>query len=197
MQPLVLTLTLTLPRQASGSATTGPDPDPDPTTSGFRQCNHWSSGVSSISVVIFSSRWHRSIRKGPYALRPVSHQSPHGCPRNNICLVEHRSFPTLEGGMSTSSFLHSSFLQAINAVMLWPVHVQKDPQASCCQVPGMSRPGMTGSKPRSPALDPSHLSIDGAQLLVGWWVACKSLSNMLVYLTDGSALTILSAATLR
>ena len=32
--------------------------------------------------------------------------------------------------MSAASFLHSSFLQAINAVMLWPVHVQKVPQAS-------------------------------------------------------------------
>ena len=44
--------------------------------------------------------------------------------------VEHRSFLTLEGGMSAASFLHSSFLQAINAVMLWPTHVQKLPQAS-------------------------------------------------------------------
>ena len=60
----------------------------------------------------FSSRWHRSSRKGPYALRPVSQQSPQGCPRNrvNICLVEHRSFSTLEGGMPAASFLHSSFL---------------------------------------------------------------------------------------
>ena len=32
--------------------------------------------------------------------------------------------------MSASSFLYSSFLQAITAVMLWPVHVQKVPQAS-------------------------------------------------------------------
>ena len=31
---------------------------------------------------------------------------------------------------SSSSFLHSSFLQAISAVMLWPVHVQKVPQTS-------------------------------------------------------------------
>ena len=47
-----------------------------------------------------------------------------------ICLVEHRSLSTLEGGMSAASFLHSPFLQAINAVMLWPVHVQKVLQAS-------------------------------------------------------------------
>ena len=47
-----------------------------------------------------------------------------------ICLVEHTLFSTLEGGMSAVSFLHSSFLQVINAVMLWPVHVQKVPQAS-------------------------------------------------------------------
>ena len=45
------------------------------------------------------------------------------------CLVEHRLFPTSEGGMSVASFLHSSFLQAISAVMLWPVHVEKVPQA--------------------------------------------------------------------
>ena len=32
--------------------------------------------------------------------------------------------------MSVASCLHSSFLQAINAVMLWPVHGQKVPQAS-------------------------------------------------------------------
>ena len=32
--------------------------------------------------------------------------------------------------MSAASFLHSSFLQAISAVMLWPVHFQKVPQAS-------------------------------------------------------------------
>ena len=46
----------------------------------------------------FSSRWHCSARKDPYALRPVSQQSPQGCPRNsaNVCLAEHRSFSTLE-----------------------------------------------------------------------------------------------------
>ena len=80
----------------------------------------------------FSSRWHRSARKGPYALRPVSQQSLQGCPRNsaNICLVEHRSFSAFEGGMSAASFLHSSFLQAVNAVMLWLVRAEKVPQAS-------------------------------------------------------------------
>ena len=80
----------------------------------------------------FSSRWHRSARKGPYTLRPVSRQSPQSCPRNsaNICLVEHRSFSALEGGMSATSFLHCSFLQAVNAVMLWLVHAEKVPQAS-------------------------------------------------------------------
>ena len=30
----------------------------------------------------FSSRWHRSARKGLYALRPVSQLSLQGCPRN-------------------------------------------------------------------------------------------------------------------
>ena len=32
--------------------------------------------------------------------------------------------------MPAASILHPSFLQAINVVMLWPVHVQKVPQAS-------------------------------------------------------------------
>ena len=79
----------------------------------------------------FSSRWHRCARKGPYALRPVSRQSPLGCPRNSagVCLVEHTSFPTSEGGMSAPSFLHSSLPQAIDAMMVRPVHVQK---VLCC-----------------------------------------------------------------
>ena len=76
-----------------------------------------------------NSRWRRRARKGPYTLHPFSQQSPQGCPRSsaNICLVKHSSFSTLEGGIS---FLHSSFLQAISAAMLWPVHVQKVSQAS-------------------------------------------------------------------
>ena len=55
-----------------------------------------------------------------------------GCPQNsaNVCLVEHRLFPNLEGGMLAASFLHSFFLQAISAVMLWSVYVQTVPQAS-------------------------------------------------------------------
>ena len=40
-------------------------------------------------------------------------------------LVEDRSFPTSEAGMSAAFFFISSFLQAINAVMLWPVPIQK------------------------------------------------------------------------
>ena len=77
-----------------------------------------------------SSRWHRNARKGPYTLHPVSQQSPQSRNSSNICLVERRSFSTLEGGMSAASFLLSSFLQAVNAVMLWLVHVEKVPQAS-------------------------------------------------------------------
>ena len=89
--------------------------------------SHLIDCLNQVSVFSFSSRWHRSARKGPYALCPVSQQSPQGCPRNSasICLVEDRSFSTLEGGMSAASFLHSSFLQAVSAVMFWPVHVQK------------------------------------------------------------------------
>ena len=70
--------------------------------------------------------------KGPYALFPVSQRSPQGRPRNSVNdrSVEHRSFTTPEDGVSAASFLHSSFLRVINAVMLWPVHVQKVPLAS-------------------------------------------------------------------
>ena len=37
--------------------------------------------------------------------------------------LKHRSYPTSEGEMAAASFLHSSFLRAVNAVLLWPVHV--------------------------------------------------------------------------
>ena len=40
--------------------------------------------------------------------------------------------------MSAASFLHSSFLPAISAVMLWLVHVQKVPQASITSEPNLS-----------------------------------------------------------
>ena len=94
-----------------------------------KPCECFTGASSCLSSFNFSvsSRWHRSARKGPYTLRPVSQQSPQGCTRNsaNVCLVW-----TLESGMSAASFLHSSFLQVINAVMLWPVHVQKVLQAS-------------------------------------------------------------------
>ena len=95
-------------------------------------CTYCHTEIVSVFSFSFSSRWHRSARKGPYALRPVSQRSPQGCPRNsaNICLVEHRSFSALEGGMSAVSFLHSSFLQAVNAVMLWRIRAEKVPQAS-------------------------------------------------------------------
>ena len=87
----------------------------------------WTIAVS----VCFSSRWHCSARKGPYTLRPISQQSPQGGRRNSakVCLTEHRSFPTSEGGMPVPSFLHFSFLQAVSPVMLWSVYVQKVPQA--------------------------------------------------------------------
>ena len=79
----------------------------------------------------FYSRWHPSAWKGPYALRPVSQQvSPRLSSKQCQCLFELRSFPTSEGGMSAASLLQSSRLQVICAVMLWPVHVQKVPQAS-------------------------------------------------------------------
>ena len=80
----------------------------------------------------FSLRWQRSAWKGPYALHPASQQSPQGCPWNsaNVCQVEHRLFPTSQGGVLVTSFFNSSLLQVINAVMIKPVHIHKVPQAS-------------------------------------------------------------------
>ena len=115
------------------------------TLSASRQIREQLAGPCHSFSFSFSSRWHRSARKGPYALRPVSQQSPQGCPQNsaNVCLDEHRSFSTFEGGMSNASFLHSSFLKEINAVMLWPVHVEKVPQSSehLCPAKLQTRPG--------------------------------------------------------
>ena len=52
--------------------------------------------ISIFFSFSFCSRWHRSARKDPYALRPVSQQYPQGCLRKSadVCLVEFRSFPT-------------------------------------------------------------------------------------------------------
>ena len=82
--------------------------------------------------VSFFSRWHCSAWKRPWlcALPGLSAVSPRLTLKQCQCLVEHWSFMTLEGGMSATSFLHSYFLQAVNAVMLWPVHVQQISQAS-------------------------------------------------------------------
>ena len=75
----------------------------------------------------FSSRWHCSARK----VHTLSTPSVCSFPKVGLeTVVEHRSFSTLEGGMPAASFLRSFFLQAISAVMFWPVHVQKVPQAS-------------------------------------------------------------------
>ena len=79
----------------------------------------------------FCSTWHHIVWKDLYAFCPASQQFPQGCPRSsaNVCLVEHRFFLISEGGMLAASTVHS-FLQTVNAVMLWPVHIQKVPQAS-------------------------------------------------------------------
>ena len=72
-----------------------------------------------VSVTVSAQDGIVRLTRAPPPLPPPP--SPQGCTENsaNICLVEHRSFSTLEGGMSAASFLDSSFLQAINAVMLW------------------------------------------------------------------------------
>ena len=63
----------------------------------------WTSHI--FAGFSFSSRWHCSARKGPYALCFISQQFPQGCPRNsaNICLVEH--IVLLLGGWNVSRFL--------------------------------------------------------------------------------------------
>ena len=88
--------------------------------------------ADSLCLFLFLLKWDRCARKGLYTLYAISQQSSQGCPRNsvNVDVVEHRSYLTSEGGMSAASCLHSSFLQAISAVMLWPFHAQKVPQAS-------------------------------------------------------------------
>ena len=82
------------------------------------------------------------LGKAHYMLHPISQQSPQDFPKSSarVGLVKHGSFPTLEGGMSAASFLHSSFLQANNAVMLWPFHVQKVLQASTHLCPAKLQP---------------------------------------------------------
>ena len=69
----------------------------------------------------FSSRWHCRARKGPHAL--VSQQSPQSCPRNSasICLVEHRSFSTLGGGISAAS---CSFCKKMRHKLTFLSHTQ-------------------------------------------------------------------------
>ena len=55
----------------------------------------------------------------------TSTQFPQPCSRQstNFSLVESGLFPTSEGGMSATSFPHSSFLRVISVVILWSVQV--------------------------------------------------------------------------
>ena len=86
----------------------------------------------------FSSRRHRSARKGPYVLRPVSQQSPQGCPRNSANIVwlnTDRSRPWRVECRPLPFSTPLSF-RAINAVMLWLLRVEKVPQTSEHLCPG-------------------------------------------------------------
>ena len=94
----------------------------------YCQNNTEPSDVHAVSV---SAQDGITALEKPIRAPPRLSAVSQGCPRNNaICLVQHRSFSTLEGGMSATSFLHSSFIQAVSVVMLLPVHVEKVPQAS-------------------------------------------------------------------
>ena len=88
--------------------------------------------LQQFPVSYFHWSWQRRAWKSPYVLCPVSQQYPQHCPQTsaNVCLAEHWLFLATEDGISATSFLHSSFLQAISAVMLWPVCVQKVPLPS-------------------------------------------------------------------
>ena len=74
--------------------------------------------------------------------------------------------------MSAASFLHSSFLQAVNAVMLWLVRAEKVPQASEHLCP---------AKPLSTSALPNH--IKSAVLLLST-PQPPSLSHRTVSITD-------------
>ena len=65
----------------------------------------------------------------------LSYSGPYPRNSSDVCLVEHMSSTTSEGGPSASSFLRSSFLQAISAVVLWSLPVQKRPQAPVSAAP--------------------------------------------------------------
>ena len=115
------------------------DADTDPTKILTKQLQTSGSKVTRMPI-FFGQRFSVSAQDGIVALGRRSHK---GCHRNNanVCLVEHRSFSASEVGMSAASFLHSTFFQAINAVMLWSVHVHKVPQV-CPFIPidsGMPR----------------------------------------------------------
>ena len=78
--------------------------------------------LASFSLTLFSwSEWV-SVSEVAIVALGKSHctpscrqQSPQGCPCNsaNLCLVEHRSHPTLECGMLAASFLPLSFRQLV------------------------------------------------------------------------------------
>ena len=65
--------------------------------------------LSLFSVSSARSRWHRSARKGTYALHPASQLSPQGFPgnRTNVDLAEHTSSPACHGEWKVSRSLSS------------------------------------------------------------------------------------------
>ena len=67
--------------------------------------------------------------------------------------------------MSAASFLHSSFLQAISAVMLWPVRVEKVLESGR---PGFESHLHRGSVPRSGPTSELKVGTPGATLPGAW-----------------------------
>ena len=88
---------------------------------------------SKFQFSVFCSRWH------PVSLgKAHTRSAPSPSSLSKITLETAPMFVWLntdlyrswEDGMSAASFVHSCLRQATNAVVFWPVHVQKVPQAS-------------------------------------------------------------------
>ena len=140
----------TLPQYIdTGSATPCTNPMTQVVWLNSRSCTNFSVSFQVLHNMA-SQRSERPIRAPP-RLSAVSPRLP--SKQCQCCLVEHRSFPTSEGGMSAASFSHSFFLQAFNAVMLsqWYAHRLTHM--------GMPLPAKAGKIPVPPALEADSLPL--------------------------------------
>ena len=72
------------------------------------------------SSVQFSSRWHLCARECPYALRPILQECIQRRPWDgtDACLVEDGPVPASHCQPSPTTFLYTSFLQAVYTTLL-------------------------------------------------------------------------------